>query len=137
MRSPIAAVVAAALVVPWALASAPVAAADPAAPLVDHVEWAKWGDLSSLRIYPTGAARQLARQPGTAVQAGQAWAEVLAGAPDADLPGMFEQFTCHWDFAELAEPGKRSWNIEPWRPEVSPEQMVATGCNPGGTEEPF
>ncbi|MDV3125604.1 DUF2599 domain-containing protein [Mycobacterium sp. 21AC1] len=134
MRPRIAAIVAAGLVMPGALALAPVAVADPTAPLVDHVEWAKWGDLSSLRIYPTEAARQLARQPGTAVQA---WAEVLAAAPDADLPGMYEQFVCHWDFAEFAEPGKSSWNIEPWRPEVSPDQMLATGCNPGGTEEPF
>ena len=23
---------------------------------------------------------------------------------------------CHWQFAEFAEPGKTSWNLEPWRP---------------------
>jgi hypothetical protein len=40
-------------------------------------------------------------------------------------------------FAEFGEPGKVSWNLEPWRNLVSDEQMVAAGCNPGGTEEPF
>ncbi|MUL81763.1 DUF2599 domain-containing protein [Mycobacterium sp. CBMA247] len=120
--------------------SAPIAAAAPGSvdhAYVDHVEWAKWGDLSSLRVYPTDAARALTRQPGTAAEADQAWAEVLTLSPDADLPGMREQFLCHWTFAELAEPGKASWNLEPWRPQVSPEVMLASGCNPGGSEEPF
>lgn len=118
----------------------PSAHADPAGastPYVDHVEWAKWGDLSSLRVYPTGTARELSRQPGNAALADEAWQQVLALSPDADIPGMREQFLCHWTFAELVEPGKTSWNLEPWRPEVSPDAMAAAGCNPGGTEEPF
>ncbi|MEW2481972.1 DUF2599 domain-containing protein [Mycobacterium sp. NPDC049093] len=139
MRSSLAALGAACLALGATLASVPVAAADPAADhiYVDHVEWAKWGDLSSLRVYPTDAARELARQPGNVAQGDQAWAEVLALSPDADLPGMREQFVCHWTFAELTEPGKTSWNLEPWRPEVAPEVMLASGCNPGGSEEPF
>ena len=118
---------------------APAASADPvpAPPYIDHVTWSKWGDLSSLRVYPTDAARQAAVQVGTDAQAGQAWAEVLTLSPDADMPGMQTQFLCHWHYAELAEPGKLSWNLEPWRNEVSEEQMIAAGCNPGGTEEPF
>lgn len=120
-----------------AAALAPVVAAEPATPYVDHVAWAKWGDLSSLRVYPTEAARRLAGQPGNSALADEAWAQVLALSPDANIPGMREQFVCHWNFAEFAEPGKTSWNLEPWRPEVSPEAMLASGCNPGGTEEPF
>ena len=117
---------------------APAAAATPAAaPYIDHVEWAKWGDLSSLRVYPTPAGRDLSGRPGASAQAGQVWGQILALAPEADLPGMYDQFACHWQFAELIEPGKTSWNLEPWRPEVSYEQMVTSGCNPGGTEEPF
>ncbi|MDZ4235360.1 MAG: DUF2599 domain-containing protein, partial [Dietzia sp.] len=100
-------------------------------------EWAKWGDLSSLRVYPTASGRDTSGRPGTAPQADVAWVEVLTLSPDAAIPGMREQFMCHWQFAELVEPGKVSWNLEPWRPEVSEEQMVAAGCNPGGTEEPF
>lgn len=118
---------------------APTAAAAPAfaPPYVDHVKWAKFGDLSSLRVYPTASGRELSGRPGTKAQAAEAWAEVLALSPDAAIPGMREQFICHWRFAELFEPGKISWNLEPWRPEVSDEEMVAAGCNPGGTEEPF
>lgn len=121
------------------LAGAPTAAAVPgvAPPFIDHVEWAKWGDLSSLRVYPTPAGRDLSGRPGASSQAGEAWAEVLAQDPQAEIPGMFEQFACHWQFAELVEPGKVSWNLEPWRPQVSYEEMVTAGCNPGGTEEPF
>ncbi|MCH9666399.1 MAG: DUF2599 domain-containing protein [Actinomycetia bacterium] len=121
------------------IAMAPTAAAAPAIapPYVDHVAWAKWGDLSSLRVYPTASARELSGRPGTRAQANEAWAEVLTLSPDAARPGMREQFICHWRFAELFEPGKTSWNLEPWRPEVSDEEMVAAGCNPGGTEEPF
>ena len=121
------------------LALAPVASADavPGPPYVDHVQWAKWGDMSSLRVYPTDAARQASQDRGNDVQAGEAWAEVLTLSPDADIPGMKAQFLCQWHYAELVEPGKISWNLEPWRNEVSDEQMVAAGCNPGGTEEPF
>ena len=109
----------------------------PSPPYVAHAEWAKWGDLSSLRVYPTDSARIAATQIGTTAQADEAWSEVLTLSPDADIPGMREQFMCHWSYAELAEPGKTSWNLEPWRPEVSGDEMVAAHCNPGGTEEPF
>jgi hypothetical protein len=121
------------------VALAPPAEADPVPgpPYVDHVQWAKWADLSSLRVYPTAAARQASLQPGTDAQADEAWAEVLTLSPDADTPGMKAQFLCHWHFAEFAQPGKTSWNLEPWRNLVSDDAMVAAGCNPGGTEEPF
>jgi hypothetical protein len=119
--------------------SAGTASANPVAgpPFVDHSEWVHWGDLSSLRVYPTVAGREVARQPGTVAQADEAWTEVLTQSPDADIPGMREQFMCHWQWAEFAEPGKISWNLEPWRPEVDPTTMLTAGCNPGGTEEPF
>jgi Protein of unknown function (DUF2599) len=109
-------------------------------PFVDHTEWTHWGRSTSLRVYPTPSARVAARQPGTSVSgaaADEAWAEVLALSPDADTPGMRAQFICHWQFAEIAQPGKTSWNLEPWRPVVDDAEMVASGCNPGGPEEPF
>jgi Protein of unknown function (DUF2599) len=127
----------AAVAVPLALASVASADSVPGPPYVDHVQWAKWGDMSSLRVYPTDAARQASQDRGNDVQAGEAWAEVLTLSPDADIPGMKAQFLCHWHYAELVEPGKISWNLEPWRNEVSEDEMVAAGCNPGGTEEPF
>ena len=103
-------------------------------PYIDHVEWAKWGDLSSLRVYPTHAGPVASTD---FVSADEAWAEVLTLSPDAEIPGMRAQFVCHWQLAELAYPGKVSWNLEPWRPEVDDNEMVSAGCNPGGTEEPF
>jgi hypothetical protein len=106
-------------------------------PFVDHTEWTQWGRLTSLRVYPTTSGRAAARQPGMAGGADEAWAEVLALSPDADTPGMRAQFVCHWQFAEMAQPGKTSWNLEPWRPVVDDAQMFASGCNPGGPEEPF
>ena len=59
---------------------------------------------------------------------------MLNHAPDADTPGMRAQFLCHWNFAEFAEPGKPSWDLEPWRPDVDDGVMVLAGCNPGGPE---
>jgi hypothetical protein len=130
------AVVATGVAAPLFLAPSAAANPVPAPPYVDHVEWAKWGDLSSLRVYPTVSGRQAAG-PVTAPQADAAWAEVLTLSPDAEIPGMKEQFLCHWQFAELSQPGKSSWNLEPWRPEVTDDEMFRAGCNPGGTEEPF
>ena len=126
----------AAVTVPLALA--PLASADPVPgpPYVDHVQWAKWGDLSSLRVYPTESGRR-ASLVATTSAADEAWAEVLTLSPDANMPGMRHQFMCHWELAELAQPGKISWNLEPWRNEVSDEEMAEAHCNPGGTEEPL
>jgi hypothetical protein len=106
-------------------------------PFVDHAAWTQWGQSVSLRVFPTPSGRLASRQPGTAAAADEAWAEVLAMAPDADSPGMRAQFSCHWQFAEMAQPGKTSWNLEPWRPVVDDAEMFASGCNPGGTEEPI
>jgi len=130
-------VISAALCAAGLLLSTPVAHAEPAGTYIDHTAWVQWGDLKSLRVYPTPAGRAQAAIPGTQPQQDQAWAEVLTISPEADIPGMQAQFNCHWQFAEFVEPGKTSWNLEPWRPVVSDAELVAAGCNPGGTEEPF
>ncbi|HTM83759.1 MAG TPA: DUF2599 domain-containing protein [Mycobacterium sp.] len=118
-------------------AAAARAGAEPPPALIDHVEWVSWDGQPSLRVYPTAAARVAAARFGTLPQAEQAWAEVLAQTPDAASPGMREQFNCHWEFAELAQPGKTSWNLEPWRPVVDGVTMLESGCNPGAAEEAF
>jgi Protein of unknown function (DUF2599) len=115
---------------PSALAFAP--------PYVDHTQWVRWNELSSLRVYPTANGRAAAKRLGSSSpEADEAWAELLAQAPQADTPGMRNQFRCHWDFAETLQPGKVSWNLEPWRPVVDDATMVSAGCNPGGGREPF
>lgn len=129
----------------FALASAPVAlilspavAADPASPppYIDRATWVSFDGLPTLRVYPTAAGREVAGELGkTAAQTGAAWAEVLTMAPDADTPGIRTQFLCHWRFAEFAQPGKTSWDLEPWRPAVDEGTMLLSGCNPGGAEK--
>jgi Protein of unknown function (DUF2599) len=110
-------------------------------PYVDRAFWAQesqWNQLSSLRVYPTATGRAAAKRLGSSSpEADEAWSEVLAQAPQADTPGMRSQFRCHWDFAETLQPGKVSWNLEPWRPVVDDATMVSAGCNPGGGREPF
>jgi hypothetical protein len=131
-----------------ALPGAAPASADPGAagpstpsyppPFVDHVSWSQWNHLPSLRVYPTASGRAAARTLGSSTpEADEAWSEVLALAPDAGTPGMREQFLCHWEVAEVAQPGKVSWNLEPWRPVVDDATMIGSGCNPGGSEERF
>ncbi|MGV9669401.1 DUF2599 domain-containing protein [Gordonia sp. NPDC003504] len=113
--------------------SPPTPAVDPVnrPPYVDHVEWVSTAVGPSLQIHPTVSGRKTYSDDGADV----AWAEVLKLAPDADTPGMRAQFDCHWTYARLVAPDKPSWNIEPQRPVVDEQQMVATRCNPGGPEE--
>ncbi|BBZ46004.1 DUF2599 domain-containing protein [Mycobacterium parmense] len=111
--------------------------AAPAPPFIDHTQWAQWNGLRSLRVFPTASGRAASRLPDTIGSADEAWGEVLALSPDADTPGMRAQFLCHWQIAELVQPGKTSWNLEPWRPVVDDADMAAAGCNPGGREEGF
>jgi hypothetical protein len=121
-------------------APAPALADTGLAGFVDHTEWVSYSagsGLVSLRVYPTPLARAAAARPDAGAESEQAWREVLVDAPEADTASMRDQFLCHWNYAEFARPGKTSWNLEPWRPEVAPEVMLASGCNPGGSEEPF
>lgn len=110
-----------------------------AAPYVANTQWVTYGDdqKESLRVYPTETGRTEAGEPGTLRQGEQAWAEVVKRNPEANNAGMRAQFLCHWQFAEFIQPGKTSWNLEPWRPDVSSLNLLANGCNPGGAEEPF
>lgn len=118
--------------------SAPAVSADDDTepPYVERVTWVSYDGLPTLRVYPTWAGRDVADDIGkTDAQTDEAWREVLVLAPDADTPGMRSQFLCHWHFAEFAQPGKASWDLEPWRPPVDTGSMLLAGCNPGGPEK--
>lgn len=99
-------------------------------PFIDRVVWVETPSGRSLQVYPTSSGRR-AQGDGDAAEA---WREVLADDPTANTPGMQAQFDCHWTFARLVEPDKPSWNLEPWRPVVDQQQMIAARCNPGGPE---
>ncbi|EFV12055.1 hypothetical protein HMPREF9336_03086 [Segniliparus rugosus ATCC BAA-974] len=103
----------------------PSALADPV--FIDHVAWTNTPDGPSLHVFPTQAGRD-----APADEQGEAWAEVLRLAPDADSPSMREQFDCHQSFAKA----KESWNLEPWRPVVGVAALLASACNPGKKEGP-
>ncbi|MBL1077088.1 DUF2599 domain-containing protein [Nocardia sp. 2] len=117
---------------PTLLSTPPVPTVDPFAdqPLVDRTEWTDAVDGRRLLVYPTEAGRQ-----DTFPTAGErAWQEVLAQSPEADTPGMRDQFLCHWEWARVVAPNKTSWNLEPWRPAVGYQETVNALCNPGGPE---
>lgn len=99
-------------------------------PLIDSTEWTDAVDGRRLLVYPTTAGRA-----DTYPTAGdRAWQEVLGLSPDADTPGMRDQFLCHWEWARVVAPKKPSWNLEPWRPAVGYQETVNALCNPGGPE---
>lgn len=110
--------------------SSPPAPTPAAGPLVASARWADSAYGATLKVAPTEAGRTASGPADARV----AWEEVLTLAPDADTPGMWEQFDCHWTWARLLEPDKPTWNVEPWRPVVDEGQMVAEACNPGGPE---
>jgi hypothetical protein len=84
---------------------------------------AEWGQREggrSLAVEPTPWAR-------SAGQAGEVgtWTELLAAVPEADSQTMRDQLTCH----ALGAPDKRTWNLEPWRPDVGLLMTLAASCN--------
>lgn len=99
-------------------------------PFIASTTWVRATGGRSLHIVPTASGRVAQG----ATDDDEAWSEVLRLAPDADQPGMRAQFDCHWTFARLVQPDKPSWNIEPWRPVVTEQQLVDARCNPGGPE---
>ena len=56
-------------------------------------------------VQPAGLSdgvRQISGGPvGHRCQADEAWTEVLTLSPDAEIPGMREQFMCHWQYAGI------------------------------------
>lgn len=109
-----------------------VSAVDPAAfPVVvsthlgtSVVASASWGDREggrSLAVTPTDWGR-VSGATGSAT----AWADLLAVEPEADTPGMETQLQCHLVGAR----DKATWNLEPWRPDLSLVEYALARCNP-------
>lgn len=99
--------------------------------LIDHVVWTSTARGRQLQVFPTRHGR-VSVNPADRKRA---WDEVLHKDGKANIPGMQDQFYCHWDFARIADRNKPSWNLEPWRPVVGYRRTVEAACNPGGAEE--
>lgn len=105
----------------------PTPAPCPVTGAVDAASWTQADGGRSLAVSPAQELRDCAgplvrwdgRPPG--------WAEVvdLAG-PEADTAAMEQQYVCHLRFARA----KETWNLEPWRPEVTEEELIRARCNP-------
>ncbi|WP_319447704.1 MULTISPECIES: DUF2599 domain-containing protein [unclassified Mycobacterium] len=103
---------------------------------IDHVEWVRNGDRSTLRIFPTYLGWLYSGVLTNGAQSYDAWNELLANAPDANTQSMLNQFLCYWQMSSLTNPGKiGSWKLEPWRPIVTSTVMVTSVCNPGGPDD--
>ncbi|WP_456820135.1 DUF2599 domain-containing protein [Cellulomonas sp. URHB0016] len=88
------------------------------------VESAAWGEReggTSLAVTPSAWARA----GGLAAEAAVA-EQLVALEPEAATATMQAQLECH----ELGAPDKATWNLEPWRPDVGPLDMIAARCNP-------
>jgi hypothetical protein len=88
------------------------------------VEGADWGEREggrSLAVTPSAWARA----GGLAAEAAVS-EQLVAREPEAATPTMQAQLECH----ELGAPDKATWNLEPWRPDVGPLDMLAARCNP-------
>ena len=90
----------------------------------DVVSSVEWGDREggrSLAVTPTSWGREsglTGRDYG--------WADVVRLEPSADTDVMRNQFLCHVDGARQ----KDTWNLEPWRPDISFFGYLLARCNP-------
>ena len=91
--------------------------------LVADARWVTREGERALVVTPTAYLRE----HGSADVAKEAWRRVSAAVPDADTPGMQDQFVCHAQYAST----KTGWYLEPARPAVGYPRTVLTGCNPG------
>ena len=89
--------------------------------VVAAVEWGTREGGESLAVTPSAWGR-VSGQTGY----GLGWADVLRMEPAADTAVLEKQFRCH----QLGAPDKATWNLEPWRPDVSYLAYVAARCNP-------
>ena len=89
--------------------------------VVAGTEWGVREGGESLAVTPSAWGR-VSGQTGYAL----GWADVVRLEPAAQTPVLEKQFRCH----QLGAPDKATWNLEPWRPDVSYLAYVAARCNP-------
>ncbi|WP_182112849.1 MULTISPECIES: DUF2599 domain-containing protein [unclassified Actinotalea] len=88
------------------------------------LESATWGDREggrSLAVDPTPWARTSGLAAIALLEA-----QLVAMEPEAGTPVMHDQLVCH----AVGAPDKKTWNLEPWRPDVGLIGVLAARCNP-------
>lgn len=95
--------------------------------LVEDASWVSREDTRALRITPS----RVLREETDPAAYEEAWRRVVRAVPEADTPGMREQFVCHATFAS----SKQGWYLEPARPAVGYWDTVRAGCNPGDVKD--
>lgn len=91
--------------------------------LVDNAAWVRREGERALVVSPS----RLLRESHSVAVFDEAWRRVVVAIPEADTPGMRDQFVCHAQFAST----KAAWYLEPARPAVGYWRTVSLGCNPG------
>lgn len=92
---------------------------------VAKATWTDEPQGARIKVFPTSCGR---RTTWLAPRAVFRVALAAGGRRARHRRSLYDQFRCHAVFA----PVKRSWNLETWRPVVTPKRMVAALCNPTG-----
>lgn len=112
---------------PAPTSASPDAAARWPMPLVEDASWVTRDGTRALKVTPT----QALRDETDPAAYDEAWRRVVRAVPQADTPGMRDQFVCHATFASA----KQGWYLEPARPAVGYWETVKAGCNPGDVRD--
>ncbi len=111
------------------LAGAATAGPAPATPFcrapIARAVWSDEPQGARIKVFPTPCGRRTAwLAPASVFRVALA----KGGRRPVHRRSLYDQFRCHAVFA----PVKRSWNLETWRPVVTPKRMVKALCNPNG-----
>lgn len=103
--------------------------------LINSATWVHHTEGFTLEVTPTTWARSFAGQYMIGVYD---WSELYSKYKDkglnTNLNGMRDQLICHQVFVAVRYPGKSTWNLDEWRPDVGYVQTVNASCNPGGSK---
>ncbi|MBT0994059.1 DUF2599 domain-containing protein [Cellulomonas sp. DKR-3] len=89
--------------------------------MVEDLDWGEREGGRSLAVTPSDWARSGGLAADELVPA-----QVVAAEPEAGTSTMRDQLACH----QLGAPDKATWNLEPWRPDVGPLEVLVARCNP-------
>jgi hypothetical protein len=95
---------------------------------IERAVWVRTDKGRVLVVYPTDALRDIG---GSHSDGEAAWAELLdryGNTITQNVPGMKDQFICHVEHSWL----KQTYNLDPWRPDLSYARTIRDQCNPGG-----